>query len=282
MKKATKLIALMLAVIMAVFAFAACGKDTDGKTIEDPSNKAASNESISGKQASGEKLSFSKKYVIYSDNSFAPFEYLDTATGKYTGFDMDLLAAIAEDQGFEYEMHNEGFDASMGAVQSGQADAMIAGMTITEDRQEKFDFSDGYIDNGQVLVVKADSSIKSLEDLKGKTVAVKASTQGRDYAESVKAKYGFETVTYEGSAEMYQAVLNGINDACFEDYPVISYSIKTGTALKTIGDVINPKPYGFAVKKGLNPELIAAFNAGLANVKANGVYDQILAKYGMK
>lgn len=275
MKKATKLIALMLAVIMAVFAFAACGKEKEDNTSNDPSNKAA-NESVSGKQ------SFSKKYVIYSDNSFAPFEYLDTATGKYTGFDMDLLEAIAKDQGFEYEMHNEGFDASTGAVQSGQADAMIAGMTITEERQQKYDFSDGYIENGQVLVVKADSSIKSLEDLKGKTVAIKASTQGAEYAESVKEQYGFETVVYEGSAEMYQAVLNGINDACFEDYPVISYSIKTGMALKTIGEVINPKPYGFAVKKGQYPELIAAFNAGLANVKANGVYDQLLAKYGMK
>lgn len=275
MKKATKLIALMLAVIMAVFAFAACGKEKEDNTSNDPSNKSTA-ESVSGKQT------FSKKYVIYSDNSFAPFEYLDTATGKYTGFDMDLLEAIAKDQGFEYEMHNEGFDPSMGAVQSGQADAMIAGMTITEERTEKFDFSEGYIENGQVLVVKADSSIKSLEDLKGKTVAIKASTQGADYAESVKDQYGFKTVVYEGSAEMYQAVLNGVNDACFEDYPVISYSIKTGMALKTIGEVINPKPYGFAVKKGQNAELIAAFNAGLANVKANGVYDQLLAKYGMK
>lgn len=274
MKKLTKIIALALAVIMTLFAFAACGET---KTKDDASKADVSNASET-KAAS----SSGKKYVIYSDNSFAPFEYLDTETGKYTGFDMDLLEAIAKDQGFEYEVHNEGFDASMGAVQAGQADAMIAGMTITEERKDTFDFSDGYIENGQVLVVKADSDIKSLDDLKGKTVAVKASTAGRDYAESVKEKYGFETVTYEGSAEMYQAVLNGNNDACFEDYPVISYSIKTGTALKTVGDVINPKPYGFAVKKGLNSELITMFNAGLKNVKANGTYDEILAKYGME
>lgn len=268
MKKVTKIIALALAVIMTLFAFASCGDDKGSDVSKiDPSNAAAQT---------------GKKYVIYSDNSFAPFEYLDTESGKYTGFDMDLLEAIAKDQKFEYEMHNEGFDASMGAVQAGQADAMIAGMTITDERKETFDFSDGYIENGQVLVVKADSAIKSLEDLKGKTVAVKASTQGLDYAESVKDKYGFKTVIYEGSAEMYQAVLNGNNDACFEDFPVISYSIKTGTALKTIGEVINPKPYGFAVKKGQNSELITMFNEGLKNVKANGVYDQLLAKYGMK
>ena len=107
----------------------------------------------------------SKKYIIYSDNSFAPFEYLDKATNEYTGVDMDILAAIAKDQGFEYEVKNEGFDASMGAVQSGQADGMIAGMTITDERKQTFDFSDGYFEDGQIMVVPADSEIKSVADL---------------------------------------------------------------------------------------------------------------------
>lgn len=106
-----------------------------------------------------------KKYVIYSDNSFAPFEFLDTETNTYIGVDMDILAAIAKDQGFEYEVKNEGFDASMGAVQSGQADAMIAGMTITEERQKTFDFSDGYFEDGQIMVVPADSTINSIADV---------------------------------------------------------------------------------------------------------------------
>ncbi len=108
----------------------------------------------------------SKKYIIYSDNAFAPFEFLDTATNTYTGVDMDILAAIAKDQGFEYEVKNEGFDASMGAVQSGQADGMIAGMTITDERKQTYDFSDGYFEDGQILVVPADSSVTSVADLK--------------------------------------------------------------------------------------------------------------------
>ena len=107
----------------------------------------------------------SKKYFIYSDNSFAPFEFLDTKTNKYVGVDMDILAAVAKDQGFEYEVKNEGFDASMGAVQSGQADAMIAGMTITDERKKTFDFSDGYFSDGQIMVVPEKSSIKSVADL---------------------------------------------------------------------------------------------------------------------
>lgn len=117
-----------------------------------------------GKERVESGVTPSKKYVIYSDNAFAPFEFLGD-DNKYTGIDMDILAAVAKDQGFEYEMHNEGFDASMGAVQSGQADAMIAGMTITDERKQTYDFSDGYFEDGQIMVVPADSTATSVADL---------------------------------------------------------------------------------------------------------------------
>ena len=225
--------------------------------------------------------SSSKTYTIASYNAFAPFEYLDTSTNKYVGVDMDLLAAIAADQGFKYTVANVGFDAAMGQVQAGQADAMIAGMTITDDRKKTFDFSDGYFDDGQVLVVPASSSIASLSDLKGKNVAVKTSTQGATYAQSISSQYGFTLQFYEDSPTMYTAVTNGSNAACFEDRSVIGWAIKDqGVGLKTVGDVINPGSYGFAVKKGSNAELITMFNKGLANIKANGKYKDILAKYG--
>jgi polar amino acid transport system substrate-binding protein len=222
-----------------------------------------------------------KTYVIYSDNSFAPFEYLDTATNKYVGVDMDLMAAIAEDQGFKYEMHNEGFEPAMGAVQSGQADGMIAGMSITDVRKETYDFSNGYFEDGQIFVVPSDSDIASLEDLSGTVVAVKTSTQGAEYAESIKDEYGFTLQYYEDSPTMYTAVLNGTNAACFEDFTVIGWAIKSeDVALKTLGDKVNVKEYGFGVKKGTNADLIEKFNAGLANLKSSGKYEEILAKYG--
>ena len=222
-----------------------------------------------------------KTFTIYSDNSFAPFEYLDTATSKYVGIDMDLLAAIAKDQGFAYEVKNEGFDAALAAVQAGQADGMIAGMTITDKRKETFDFSDGYFQDGQVLVVPAASPVATLADLKGKVVAVKASTQGASYADSVKDDNGFTTQVYEDSPTMYTAVTNGSNAACFEDFSVVSYAIKQGVELKTVGDILQPGSYGFAVKKGTNADLIALFNKGLANIKASGEYDKILETYGI-
>ena len=257
-----KLLALIMAVVMiaSVAALAGCGETKTDETTA----PAADAE---------------KTYIIYSDNAFAPFEYLDTATNTYVGVDMDIMAAVAEDQGIKYEMHNEGFDASMGAVQSGQADAMIAGMTITDKRRETFDFSEAYFDDGTVFVAKAGTT---LADLNGKTVAAKTSTVGGEYAESVKDEYGFTINYYEGSDNMYQAVLSGADVACVEDFSVIGWAIKNGDVdLEIISDEpANVAGYGFAVQKGQNAELLAKFDAGLANIKANGKYDEILAKYG--
>lgn len=222
-----------------------------------------------------------KTYIIYSDNAFAPFEYLDTDTNTYVGVDMDILAAVAEDQGFKYEVMNEGFDASMGAVQAGQADGMIAGMTINDERKLTFDFSDGYFEDGQILVVKKGSDIKSEADLAGKSVAAKIGTMGTEYAMSICDTVGFDTVNYEDSPTMYTAIENGTNAACFEDRSVVEWAIKNENLdLETVGEVINPKEYGFAVKKGQNAELIEMFNAGLKNIRESGKYDEILAKYG--
>ncbi len=222
-----------------------------------------------------------KVYTIVSDNAFAPFESFDSESGEYVGIDMDIMAAIAEDQGFEYNMMNVGFDPALAKVQAGQADAVIAGMTITDERKEIFDFSEGYFEDGQVMVVAKDSDIATMEDLEGKVVATKNGTMGAEYANSNKDEFGYTTKAFEGSNEQYQAIINGNCVACFEDYTVIGDAIKNGVELKTVGEKINPSYYGFAVKKGTNPELIEMFNAGLASIKENGKYDEILAKYGM-
>lgn len=222
----------------------------------------------------------SEKYIIATDTTFAPFEFTND-NGDFVGIDLELLAAIAEDQGFEYDLQPLGFNAAVTALETSQADAVIAGMSITDVRKEKYNFSDPYYDSGVVMAIAAtDNTIKSYADLKGKTVAVKSGTEGQTFAESIKDQYGFTIDVLEGSGLMYEAVKNGNAVACFEDYPVMGYGISQGNGLKMVTAMEKGSSYGFAVLKNAgNDELITKFNAGLKNLKENGKYQEILDKY---
>lgn len=218
------------------------------------------------------------KYVIASDSSFAPFVF-QNSSNQYIGIDMDLIKAIAEDQGFEIEITNPGFDAAINAVQSGQADGMIAGMSVTDARKETFDFSDSYYTANTILGVKESSTISSYEDLKGKTVGVKNGTASQTFLTENQSKYGYKIKTFADGSSMYDSLNTGSIDAVMDDEPVLKYSISQGQKLKT---PIEGTPIGetaFAVKKGSNPELIEMFNNGLANLKASGEFQKILDKY---
>ena len=126
-----------------------------------------------------------RTYTIATDLTFAPFEF-ENEDGKLVGIDIDLLNAIAEDQGFKVDIKQLGFDAALQAVQAGQADGVIAGMSITDARKQVFDFSDPYFESGvQMAVLETDNDVKSYEDLKGKRVAVKNGTEGASFAESI-------------------------------------------------------------------------------------------------
>ncbi len=221
-----------------------------------------------------------KKYIIATDTAFAPFEYRDDSN-ELVGIDVDLLAAIAEDQGFEYELQSLGFDAACAATESGQSDATMAGMSITDERKKKYDFSEAYFDSYVCMAVQDGSDITGYEDLKGKKVAAKTGTMGADCAESLKDEYGFEITYFDDSSLMYQDVLTGNTVACFEDQPVMAYGITQGNGLKIVAEEKEnfSTPYGFAVLKGENAELLEMFNAGLANIIENGKYDEIVAKY---
>lgn len=174
-----------------------------------------------------------KNGLIATDTVFKPFEYTNDQN-EFVGIDVDLLAAIAEDQGFEYELQSLGWDAGVAAVQAGQADALIAGATIKQERIDSgWIFSDGYYNATQTFVVSEDSDIASYEDLKGKNVAVKNGTAGADFANSLKDEYGFTVTVFEDSPTMYQDVILGNSAACVEDTPIMAASIKEGNlALK--------------------------------------------------
>ena len=253
-----KFLAILMFLALAFGVLAGCGGDTDTN--------------------SGEK---GKVWVVATDTVFKPFEYTN-ADGEFVGIDVDILAAIAEDQGFEYKLNSLGWDASIAACQSGQADAMIAGASITQERIDSgWTFSDGYYQATQCMAVAVDSAIASFEDLEGLQVAVKTGTQGATYAESLKDTYGFTIAYFEDSPTMYQAVMGGQAAACFEDTPIIKASIADGDlSMKVVEGTENEgAPYGLAIFSESSQEFLDMFNAGLENIKANGTYDDIIAKY---
>ena len=220
-------------------------------------------------------------YAIGTDTAFRPFEFNDE-TGALVGIDIELLAAIAEDQGFTYTIEQLGWDASIAACQAGQKDGMIAGASITEARKESgWIFSDGYYNATQSMAVAQGSDIDGFEALEGKSVAVKIGTMSKDYADELAQTYGFTVVTFESSPDVYQAVIGGQCVACFDDTPIMADYIKSnGVPLQLVDGTANEgADYGFAVFSADKQDLIDKFNAGLANIKANGIYDEILAKY---
>ena len=268
LKMKKKLLALSLVAVMALGVLAGCSssEETTGETTETEGTEE-------GTEATGEK------YIIATDTVFPPFEFTNDE-GKFVGIDVDIINAIAEDQGFEVEIQSLGFDAALLAVQSGQADGVIAGMSITDERKQTFDFSEPYFDADVTMAVAAGSDIKSYEDLAGQKVAVKTATNGAAYAKSIADEYGFTVVEFKDSPTMYQDVIAGNTVACFEDEPVMAYNIQQGAQMEMPeGMTAAGTQYGFAVAKGQNAELLEKFNTGLANIIENGKYQEIVDSY---
>jgi len=262
-----KILALAMAAIMC-FALVACGNVDEGiKAVIPVKNRVGSPDKAD--------------YVIATDKGFSPFEF-QNAKGDILGIDMEILEAIAQDQGFKYNVQYIGWDAAIASCQSGQADGMIAGASITDERKASgWIFSDGYYEATQGMAVAKGSSISGFEALNGKKVAVKNGTMSNKWADEIKGQYGFEVVTFQTSPDMYQAVMGGQVDACLDDTPILKYSIKSGDLdMKFVeGTESKPAQYGFAIFDPANQELVDKFNAGLANIKANGTYDKIIANY---
>ena len=284
MKKA---LALVLCAAMTFGMLTGCGskeaatEEAAAATEETGEAEASETEDAATEDAAADTTASDKKWVVATDTVFKPFEYTNE-NGEFVGIDVDLLAAIAEDQGSEYDLQSLGWDGAVAAVQSGQADAIIAGATIKQERIDSgWIFSDGYYDATQTFVVKGDSDIASFEDLAGKNVAVKNGTAGMDFANSLKDQYGFTVTVFEDSPTMYQDVILGNSAACVEDTPIMAVSIKEGDLDLKIPEGMESEgaPYGLAIMNADNQALLDMFNQGLANIKANGKYQEILDKY---
>lgn len=291
-----KLIALSMGVVLTVSMLSGCGTTAAAPAAEAPAEAAPAEEApaeeveeetpaeeeVAEESASPADEYDGTVYKIACDQAYAPFS-IQLDDGSYVGIDVELLDAIAKLEGFEYELQPMDFSAIIPGLVSGTLDASIAGMNITEERKEMVDFSDGYYESGSALVVnKDDDSISAFEDLGGKVAACKEGTTGQIWCEDHADEYGFTVKVFSDSVSMMMAVANKQADFLIEDYPVISYQISIGEQgdLKVAIEAIEEAPQnGFAVKKGENQVLLAMFNDGLAKIRENGTYDEIINQY---
>lgn len=236
---------------------------------------------IPAAQAAGEDTggSTGETYIIGTDTTFAPFEFRD-ASGELVGIDMDLMRAIAEDQGFQVEFQSLGFNAALQALTANQVDGVIAGMSITEERQEIYDFSDPYF-TGEITLARDEGNeeINGWDDLEGKTIAVKTGSLSEEVAKEKQEEIDFNITSLDQTTTMVQTVKTGNADALMDDLPIIAYGIQQGSGLEMIDEPEPAGEYGFAVNKDQNAELLEMFNAGLQNVQESGQYDEILDTY---
>lgn len=277
-----KLVVMSMIACMA-FSMTACGskEEAPAQAPAEEGTEAPAESTEGTEPAEDAAAPEDKEWIIAMDTVFRPFEFTDE-NGNFVGIDVDVLDAVAKDQGFNYAIESLGWDAAVAAVQAGQADGLIAGASITDERKASgWIFSEVYYNATQTFVVPADSDIASYEDLSGKNVAVKNGTAGADFANSLKDEYGFTVTVFEDSPTMYQDVILGNSAACVEDTPIMADSIKVGNLALKIpeGMESDGAPYGFAIMNEANQELLDMFNAGLANIRENGTYDEIIAKY---
>lgn len=219
--------------------------------------------------------------IAGTEPTYPPFESADE-DGNLIGFDIDLLNAIAEDQGLEVEFKTFEFDGLIPALQSDSCDIIAAAMNITPEREEEVDFSDVYFASAKtILVAKDNTTITSPDDLTADMkVAAQIGTSEADYVQGLaddgKIK---EAVVLNQTTQCILQLQNGDVEAVIMDAPVANvYLAKNGDTVKAVDAAIDPADMAFAVKEG-NTELLDKLNAGLKNVVENGTYDDLVAKW---
>ncbi|MDP4090966.1 MAG: basic amino acid ABC transporter substrate-binding protein, partial [Bacillota bacterium] len=248
--KTNKRLTLIAAAVVLTLGFTGCS-----------SAKNASN------QAGG---TGTKKITVAAINDYPPFEF--KKDGKLTGFDIELVEAIAKKANLQVEWKEMKFDGIIPALQGNQIDAAISAITIRDDRKQVVNFTDPYFKSGLSLVVKKDSSINSLEDLKGKTIVAKQGTTGLAKAKELADKYGAKVKILQDDTALYLDVETGNSDATINDFPSAAYKIKVdgdNSKLRILGDKLTGEDYGIAITKD-NKELLDKFNQALKQLQDSG------------
>lgn len=216
------------------------------------------------------------KVRVATNAEFAPFEYVDEKTKEITGFDIELIKAVATKANMEIEIVNTGFDAMLAGLSQCQYDAAIAAITVTDDRKAAMLFSDPYINAGQIVVVKKDSAIKSKDDLVGKVVGAQIGTTGAEEAGKIANVQLKPYDTYEFAM---LDLINGQIEAVIVDYPTaLGFVAKNADKIMVVGQVFTDESYAIAVcnKKS---DLQTKLNEAIKALKADGTIDKLQQKW---
>ncbi len=286
-----KYLALLLAMVM-VFALAACASNGDADASTAPSAAAsddavASDAADASAEASDAAVAADFTTVkpgelhMSTNAAFPPYE-MTTDNGGFEGIDVEVATAIAEKLGLELVVDDMGFDAALTAVQQGQSDIAMAGITVTDERLQVMDFSDSYATGIQVVIVKEDSPIKTVDDLaNAEMIGCQKATTGYIYCSDTPENggYGEDHVTaYETGAVAVQALVNGQVDAVvIDNEPAKSY-VAANEGLKILDTEFAVEDYAIGFAKG-NDGLRTAVNAAMAELKADGTFQAIVDKY---
>lgn len=280
-----KYILIMLALLFSVIVLAACGSsdsssdgnDTTDETTEEASGDSEAQNTEDSSSEGGNSDIQGKTYTVATDANFQPFEYRNPDTGEMEGFDIDLITAIAEEAGFEVEFETMEFDGLIASMQSDRFPIGIAGISITEEREENMDFSDPYYDSGLILAVPQDSDIQSIDDVDS---SVNMGTrQGSTSEEFLLSNTEAEVTAYPEIVTAYLNLERGRVDAVLYDLPNVQYYINQNASdsLKTVGEVMEGQPYGIAFPEG--SELVDPVNEALSTLRENGTYDEIYEEW---
>ena len=215
------------------------------------------------------------RIVVATDATWPPMEMVDE-NKEIVGFDIDLMKAAAEAGGFEVEFQNTAWDGIFAGLEAGEYDAVMSSVTITEERKATMDFSVPYINAGQILVVRKESSgVTTLKDLVGKSVGAQIGTTGSFEVEKIA---GVQLRTYDEIGLAFEDLANGRVDAVVADTPVAAdFALMNPNfkeRLKIVGEPFTEEYYGVAVKKG-NSKVLETINAGLKKVLDTNTYKQI-------
>ena len=278
-----KITALLLGTAM-MLSLAACGSSASVSESTASSEASSTSEAASTEasaETAGELTTVNAGKLTMSTNAaFPPYEMTDD-NGNYVGIDIEVAQAIADKLGLELQVDDMDFDAALLAAQSGKSDMVMAGVTVTEERQTVMDFSNTYATGIQVVIVPEDSDIASIDDMTGKMIGVQRGTTGDLYCSASVEDGGFgeENFTpYDNGLTAVQALMNGQVDCVVIDNAPAQEFVAANPGLKILDTEYANEEYAIGVAKG-NTQLLDAINGALEELQADGTVQSIVDKY---